>query len=194
MEDVAQHGCLRSDGTGDEVLAGIAFRHLRSQISPVHHHLHQRMILGHLTDAAFAHVIGAAVPHVNYGRLPATHHHRHQRGAHAVEFLELPGLVIHGEVRQLHSAAEHLVNLVLLHDGLPAAADFLHEHVHRQRTGNVSGFGAAHAVADDAQQVAAVKLFNSVRILILFPDTTGIGQSPALHRLAPPFLYRFSLL
>ena len=53
---------------------------------------------------------------------------------------------------------------------------------------------AAHAVADDAQQVAAVKLFNSVGILILFPDTTGIGQSPALHRLAPPFLYRFSLL
>ena len=151
------------------------------------------MILGHLTDAAFAHVIGAAVPHVNYGRLPATHHHRHQRGAHAVEFLELPGLVIHGEVCQLHGAAEHLVNLVLFHDGLPAAADFLHEHVHRQRTGNVSGFGAAHAVADDAQQVAAVKLFNSVGILILFPDTTGIGQSPALHRLAPPlsmdFLY-----
>ena len=40
----------------------------------------------------------------------------------------------------------------------------------------------------------AGKLFNSVGILILFPDTTGIGQSPALHRLAPPFLYRFSLL
>ena len=149
------------------------------------------MILGHLTDAAFAHVIGAAVAYIDHGRLPSPHHHRNQRGAHAVEFLELPGLVVHGEVCQLHGAAEHLVNLVLLHDGLPAAADFLHEHVHRQRTGNVSGFGAAHAVADDAQQIAAVKLFHSVRILILFPDTTGIGQSPALHRLAPPLSMDF---
>ena len=152
------------------------------------------MILGHLPDAAFAHVIGAAVANVNDSRLPSPHHHRHQRSAHAVKFLKLPGLVVHGEVRQLHGAAEHLVHLLLFHDRLPAAADFLHEHIHRQRTGNVSGFGAAHAVADDAQQVAAVKLFNSVGILILFPDTTGIGQSPALHRLAPPFLYRFSLL
>ena len=152
------------------------------------------MVFGHLTDAAFAHVIGAAVPHVDHSRLPSPHHHRHQGGSHAVEFLELPGLVVHGEVRQLHGAAEHLIHLFLLHDRLPAAADFLHKHIHCQRTGNVSGFGAAHAVADDAQQVAAVKLFNSVGILILFPDTTGIGQSPALHRLAPPFLYRFSLL
>ena len=65
---------------------------------------------------------------------------------------------------------------------VPGSFDLLDEHIRCQGTGNVAGFGTAHAVAHDTQQGTAVKLFNLISVLILLSDAARIAKSPALHR------------
>ena len=143
------------------------------------------MIPGDLDDAFLIDNICPAVAHIHKRNLPAPDKGGHQGGAHAVEFLELPGLVIDGEIGQLHGAFHNLVRLVPLHIRGPGTLDFLGEHIHRQGACDVAGFGAAHTVADHTQQCIPVQLPDFIGILIHFSDAALVCQSPTLHGKSP---------
>ena len=165
---------LGADGPGDEVFARVCTGHFRSQLSPLHHHLHQAVIPGQLTDAAAAHEVSTAVAHMDHRDLPAPHQNGHQSGAHSVKFFKLHGLVKDREIGKLDSAAEHLLNLRLLHLGSPGPLDLLDKDIHCQSACNIAGLGAAHAVTDDTQLRVAVQFFNMECVLILFADAALI--------------------
>ena len=69
---------------------------------------------------------------------------------------------------------EHLIHSFRLHIRFIATLNLLCKHIHRQRTGNVAGFGTAHTVADHTQQCVFIQLLNCIGILITGADTAGV--------------------
>ena len=69
-------------GTGNEIAVGMAAGLLGGDVAPVHHALHQRVVLGNASDAVFADMVGPAVSHVGDHNTVRIGYGGHQSGAH----------------------------------------------------------------------------------------------------------------
>ena len=106
------------------------------------------MIHCDLADIGGTDAISAAVAHIDDKGLLSTDQHCHQRCTHALEFFELCALIEYCEVTQLHRALQDLVHTDHIQTGMIIALDLLRKYIASQITGDVTGFGATHSVAD----------------------------------------------
>ncbi|MPN61407.1 hypothetical protein SDC9_209144 [bioreactor metagenome] len=132
-------------------------------------------------------MIRPAVAHVADHRAAAVADGGDQCRSHILEFLTLLRRLPDRPVGKGHRKGRRLPQLLRRHRRRQHPFKLSHISIHRNMTCLLTAGGTAHAVADDADSVSAVRLPHGISVLIILADKTHVRDAPDLHVDHSPF-------